>query len=113
MKSMKLAIVGSRNIRPFDITPYLPFVPKEIISGGARGVDSYARKFAIENNIPIREILPNYMKFGRGAPLIRDKQIVDESDFLLAFWDGKSRGTKYTIDYADKRGVPSVMFLMM
>ena len=102
----RLAIVGSRTCPPIDITPYLPFVPDTIVSGGALGADTYAREYAIKNNIPIVEFLPDYKRYGRNAPIIRNMQIVDNCDFLLAFWNGTSRGTKFTTNYADKRGVP-------
>ena len=102
----RLAIVGSRTCPPIDITPFLPFVPDTIVSGGALGADTYAKEYAIKNNIPIVEFLPDYKRYGRNAPIIRNMQIVDNCDFLLAFWNGTSRGTKFTTDYADKRGVP-------
>lgn len=103
---MRLAIIGSRNCPPVDIASYLPFVPDTIVSGGAKGADTYAKEYALKNDIPISEFLPDYRKYGRKAPLLRNLQIVDNCDFLLAFWDGTSRGTKFTIDYAEKRGVP-------
>ena len=103
---MRLAIIGSRTCPPVDIASFLPFVPDTIVSGGAKGADTYAKEYAIMNNIPIIEFLPDYRKYGRKAPLMRNLQIVDNCDFLLAFWDGTSRGTKFTIDYAEKRGVP-------
>jgi len=46
------------------------------------------------------EILPDYAKYGKSAPLIRNKEIVDKSDLIIAFWNGESKGTKYSIDYA-------------
>ena len=52
------------------------------------------------------EYLPDYDKYGKAAPLVRDRLIVDNSDCVLAFWDGKSRGTKYTLDYAREQGKP-------
>ncbi len=102
----RLAIVGSRDCPPIDIASHLPFIPDTIVSGGARGADTYAREYAMENGIPIIEFLPDYARYGRKAPLIRNIQIVDNCDFLIAFWNGISRGTKFTIDYAAKRGVP-------
>lgn len=102
----KLAIVGSRDCPSIDIAPHLPFVPDIIVSGGANGVDNYAKEYAIKNNIPIVEYLPQYGKYGRQAPIMRNIQIVEDCDFLLAFWNGTSRGTKFTIDYAIKRNVP-------
>ncbi|MDO4700541.1 MAG: hypothetical protein Q4A69_07655 [Moraxella sp.] len=46
---------------------------------------------------------PNYQRHGRAAAFIRNRLIVDTADVLIAFWDGKSTGTKYTIDYAKKQ----------
>lgn len=102
----RLAIVGSRDCPPIDITPHLPFIPCIIVSGGAKGADTFAKKYAIKNNIPIVEYLPQYDKFGRQAPIMRNIQIVDNCDFLLAFLNGTSRGTKFTVDYAIKQKVP-------
>lgn len=103
---MKLAIVGSRDCKSIDISSNLPFVPTAIVSGGARGADSLAKDFAYKNGLPLLEFLPDYKEYGRKAPIMRNIQIVENSDFVLAFWDGKSRGTKFTIDYARKKGVP-------
>ena len=102
---MRLAIIGSRTCPPVDIASYLHFVPDTIVSGGAKGADTYAKEYALKNGIPIIEFLPDYRKYGRKAPLMRNFQIVDNCDYLLAFWDGVSRGTKFTIDYAVKRGI--------
>jgi len=102
----RLAIVGSRDCPPIDITPHLSFVPDTIVSGGAKGADAYTKEYAVKNNIPIVEFLPQYDKYGRRAPLMRNIQIVENCDFLIAFWNGVSRGTKFTIDYAIKRDVP-------
>ena len=68
------------------------------------GADTYARLFAQQHNLQLIEFLPDYDKYGRNAPLIRNKLIVENCDCLIAFWDGKSRGTKYTLDYATKLG---------
>jgi len=101
---MKLAIIGSRNCPPIDIQSHLDSIPDAIISGGAKGADTYAREFAQEHGIEIIEFLPDYKRYGRGAPLMRNKLIVENCDCLLAFWDGKSKGTKFTIDYAKEMG---------
>lgn len=100
-----MAIVGSRSCPPIDIASYLPFVPDTIVSGGARGADTLAKEYAVRNDIPLIEFLPEYDRYGRRAPLMRNIQIVDNCDFLLALWDGRSPGTRFTIDYAVKRGV--------
>lgn len=62
---MRLAIIGSRTCPPIDIAFYLPFVPDTIVSGGANGADTYAKEYAIKNNIPIIEFLSDYRKYGR------------------------------------------------
>lgn len=103
---MKVAVIGSRNLRIDDLGKYLPPETTEIVSGGARGIDTCAREYAAENNIKLTEFLPDYEKYGRGAPLVRNDQIIAHSDLVLAFWDGKSRGTKYVIDKCHKIGVP-------
>ena len=103
---MKLAIVGSRKCPEIDIASHLPFMPDVIISGGAIGIDTLARQFAEQNKIPIIEFLPEYSNYGRKAPLMRNIQIVENCDSVLAFWDGKSPGTKFTIEYAKKLGKP-------
>lgn len=99
----KIAVVGSRGLHIDDIGEYLPENVSEIVSGGAKGVDACAREYALANGIKLTEFLPEYEKFGRAAPLKRNDTIVDYSDFVLIFWDGKSRGTKYVRDYCKKQ----------
>ena len=70
----------------------------EIVSGGARGIDACAKEYAQKNKIKITEFLPEYDKYGKVAPLKRNLQIIEYSDMVIAFWDGKSRGTKYVIE---------------
>ena len=103
---MKLAIIGSRSLHIPDLEKYMPDDVTEIVSGGAKGVDSDARNYAEKNGIKITEFLPDYTLYSRGAPLKRNIQIIEYADMVLAFWDGKSRGTKYVIDNCEKTGVP-------
>ena len=99
---MKIAIIGSRNIFIVDLGKYLPENVTEIVSGGAKGVDICARKYAENHNIKITEFLPEYSKYGKAAPLKRNIQIIEYADEVLAFWDGKSKGTKHVIDSCEK-----------
>ena len=103
---MKLAIIGSRTCPPIDIAAHLKYIPDTIVSGGAIGADTYAKEFAIKHNLKLIEFLPDYEKYGRKAPLVRNKLIVEECDCLIAFWDGKSKGTKHMIDIATERNLP-------
>lgn len=98
---MKLAVIGSRGLS-MDISPYIPDDCTEIISGGAVGIDTAAEYYADCHRISKHIIRPQYDKYGNKAPLIRNKLIVDIADEVLAIWDGRSRGTKYTIDYANQ-----------
>lgn len=95
---MKVAIVGSRNLIISDLGAYLPKDTTEIVSGGARGIDSCAREYAQTSGIKLTEFLPEYERYGRGAPIKRNREIIDYADIVIAFWDGRSRGTKYVID---------------
>ena len=99
---MKIAIIGSRNIFIDDLENYIPKNVTEIVSGGAKGIDTLAKEYAVKNNIVLTEFLPEYAKFGKAAPLIRNIQIIEYADEVLAFWDGKSKGTKFVIDACAK-----------
>ena len=108
---MKVAVIGSRNLKVDDLGKYLPDGVTEIVSGGARGVDTCAREYARANKIKLTEFLPEYDKYGRGAPLRRNITIIEYADLVLAFWDGSSHGTKYVIDNCKKRGVPVKVYV--
>ena len=99
---MKVAVIGSRNITIPNLGDYLPSECTELVSGGAKGVDTSAKEYAEAHDIKITEFLPDYANYGRGAPLKRNIQIIEYSDIVLAFWDGKSKGTKYVIDNCEK-----------
>ena len=105
---MKLAIIGSRGLFPSaeQIGSALFCEVTEIVSGGARGVDSCARAFAEARGIPYRDFLPDYAAFGRAAPILRNLSILDYADAVLAFWDGASRGTAFMIDRCKKQNKP-------
>ena len=100
---MRIAIIGSRSLSIEDFGAYVG-ADDEIITGGARGIDSCASKFASDNKIPCTEILPDYKRYGRSAPIIRNKEIVELCDKVIAFWDGRSRGTAFVISYAKAIG---------
>ncbi len=100
---MKVAIIGSRNLYIDNLEKYLPADISEIVSGGARGIDSCAKNYSLNTGIKLTEFLPDYVKYGKGAPLKRNLQIIEYADCVVAFWDGKSRGTKYVIEECKKR----------
>ena len=103
---MKLLIVGSRSITDIDISAYIPSNVDLIISGGAKGIDIIAEKYADEKRISKLIMRPEYNLYKRAAPLKRNDKMVDICDKVIVFWDGVSKGTKHTIDYAVKVGKP-------
>lgn len=109
---MKVAVIGSRGLSVSDLGKYLPENISEIVSGGARGVDTSAREFALSHGIKLTEFLPEYSRYGRAALLKRNISIIEYSDIVLAFWDGKSRGTKFVIDNCRKLGVEVRIYIM-
>lgn len=108
---MRLAIVGSREFENYDLVCVeVAKIQKTkkinlIVSGGAKGADTLARKFAALNKIPLMEFLPDYKRYGRGAPLQRNTLIVQNSDYVIAFVTPSSRGTLDTIKKAKQRGL--------
>lgn len=106
---MKVAVIGSRGLKVSNLEQYLPDGVSEIISGGAKGVDTSAREYALSHGIKLTEFLPEYKKYGQSAPLKRNIQIIEAADVVLAFWDGSSRGTKYVIDNCNKRNIPVIV----
>lgn len=107
---MRVAVIGSRGLTIDDLGKYLPEETTEIVSGGAKGIDTCAREYANSHGIKLTEFLPEYEKFGRSAPLKRNITIIEYSDIVLAFWDGKSRGTKFVIENCREMGVEVRIF---
>ena len=101
---MKILVAGSRSIKEFDLEPYMPKNAELIISGGASGIDDIAEKYADSHSISKLILRPNYRLFGKGAPLKRNEKMVDIADKIIAIWDGKSKGTYYTVKYAERTG---------
>lgn len=107
---MKLAVVGSREFSDYNlleehIMKNYPTVTT-IVSGGAKGADTYAELYAKKFGLHTEIEKPNWNLYGKSAGAIRNKAIVESSDMILAFWDGESKGTKITIDMAIKSGKP-------
>lgn len=89
---------------------YMSPITNTLISGGARGVDTWAAEKANEMGMRVVEIRANWNKYGKGAGFKRNKEIVMAAHEVVAFWDGTSRGTLHTINTAHKLKIPYVMF---
>ena len=108
---MKVIIAGSRSL-PVD-HPAIYYVADaylksglkatEIVSGGCRGVDLAGEAFAQERGIPIKRFIPDWDTHGKAAGPIRNKQMAEYGDALIAIWDGISRGTGSMVSYAEAK----------
>ena len=104
---MKVAVVGSRGLYIRDLGRYLPPDTSEIVSGGAAGVDTSARDYAIAHGLRLTEFRPDY---ARSAPLRRNRQIVEYADLVLLFWDGSSHGTRHVLELCRTLSKPHHLF---
>jgi hypothetical protein len=77
-----------------------------IIHGMASGVDTIAGNYGRDHNLRIVEFPADWERYGRAAGPIRNKEMIEYGDELLAFWDGKSKGTGGTIKLARRAGIP-------
>ena len=109
---MKLLIAGSRTVKRFDLSPHIPPETELIISGGAAGVDTLAERYADAHGISKLILRPDYRRYGRAAPLKRNERMVELADALVIIWDGSSRGTDYTHNYAKQLGKPIDLVLL-
>lgn len=103
---MKLMVVGSRSIKDFDLSPYISADVETVISGGAGGIDSLAEQYADQHRLSKYILRPRYNLYGRAAPLKRNEKMVEIADAVLIIWDGRSKGTQYTLKYAKKINKP-------
>jgi len=128
---MKIAVIGSRNWRNKLLiheimkeefqNEYGELNSNELISGGAIGVDSYAEAIFDDWNRCQKSInleqykkhiyKPDWNKYGKKAGYLRNQDIVFNADKLIAFWDGKSKGTKHSIDLAIEKGIPIDIYI--
>ena len=99
---MKLFIAGSRSITDFDLEPYIPNGTNTIISGGAEGIDAIAEEYADRKKLSKIILQPEYEKYGRRAPIMRNRQMASECDEGLVIWDGKSKGTLNSVNELTK-----------
>ena len=76
----------------------------EIVSGNASGADTFGEKYAEKNGFEVKIFKPDWKKYGRAAGPIRNREMLEyalaENAIVVAFWDGKSKGTKNMISQA-------------
>lgn len=108
----RIAVVGSRDFpHQHLVERFVYLLPKRwtVVSGGARGVDKWAEETAKQWRRPTKIYRPEWNKYGKKAGYIRNNQIVRNSDVVVAFWDGQSRGTKHSMQLAEYFGKPCII----
>lgn len=112
---MKIAVVGSRSLDNYQLVKSIleQYTFSQIVSGGAKGIDTLAEQYSDELGLikPL-VILPDWKQYNRGAGAVRNRKIVDTADFVVAIWDGKSKGTKISINHAKKINKPVFVWLI-
>lgn len=107
----KIIIAGGRDFNDYELLlnsvwPILKGNTNiEIVSGCASGADKLGEKFAESFGLPISKFPADWNKHGRSAGPIRNKKMAEYANELIAFWDGKSKGTKNMIETANKMGL--------
>lgn len=111
----RVIIAGTRDFKDYELLKsYCDYMLSNkadsgeeivIISGGASGADALGEKYAKERGYSLRQFPAQWDKYGRQAGPMRNREMAANADALIAFWDGKSRGTKNMINEAQKRGL--------
>ena len=109
MRDLNILIAGTRTYTDYaEAKEFISFYLSKIkstnnitvFSGGARGADTLGERYARENGYNIKYFLPQWEKYGKNAGPIRNKTMVQKADYVICFWDGKSRGTGSTVKFS-------------
>lgn len=112
---MKVIIAGSRDFNDYELLrekcdKALSLQKSvEVVSGTARGADLLGERYATERGYLITQFKPDWDKYGKRAGYLRNTEMADYADALIAFWDGESKGTKHMIDIATKKGLKIII----
>jgi len=104
----KVIVAGSRGFTNYELLKEEMSIicsgiyELEIVSGTARGADQLGEKWALENGFPVKRFPADWLKYGKSAGYVRNEQMAQYANCLIAFWDGISNGTKHMIELAKK-----------
>lgn len=113
MPTKRVVIAGCRDYNNYnEAKEYIDYCLSEIrkeneiiiVSGCASGADAIGERYAKEKGFKVEKHPANWNKYGKSAGPIRNKQMAEVSDYVICFWDQKSRGTKSMITYAKECG---------
>ena len=106
---MRTIVAGSRDIQNYsvvcDAVGASGFEITTVISGEARGVDLLGERWGREHNVPVEGFPADWKRHGKKAGVLRNIQMLENADALIAIWDVKSKGTKHMIDVATMKGL--------
>lgn len=111
----RVVVAGCRNYFDYrEAEAFIDFCLKNIkdeytlifLSGGAPGADALGERYAREHGYAIERFEADWEQFGKRAGPMRNEQMAKAADFVICFWDGKSRGTKSMIGFAEKYEKP-------
>lgn len=114
MERYKVIIAGGRHFKDYELLKekcdyYLKNKLKEfqvvIVSGNAAGADFLGERYAQERGLQCDARSAEWKKYGKSAGFIRNKEMAEIADALIAFWDGNSRGTANMINLAKSKGL--------
>ncbi len=108
-QNSRVAVVGSRSYSDLQsVRDFVGYLPQKctLVSGGAWGVDKAGECGAKLRNMKTDIYLPDWDKYGKTAGVLRNRKIVENSDFVVAFWKTGSKGTESTIQIAKELGKP-------
>lgn len=109
--TFRLIIAGSRTFTDYELLKrtldklLINKTDIEIVSGCAKGADKLGERYAAEHNYPVKHFPADWDAHGKGAGFIRNKQMAQYADALVAFWDGFSRGTEMMIELAREKNL--------
>ena len=110
---MKLIVAGSRTFQDYALLASVLGQHRhhitELLHGGARGADQLGFRWALKHHIRSRCFAADWERFGKSAGVRRNHQMAQAGDMLLAFWDGRSPGTRHLIGCMQQLGKPVVV----
>ncbi len=113
---MKVIVAGGRDFTNYALVEEAikisGFEISQIVSGKAKGVDTLGEVWALANNIPVEAFPADWSQHGRAAGPIRNKQMAEYADALIAIWDGESKGTANMIQQARNKQLNVFIYLV-
>lgn len=107
---MKVIVAGSRSI--VDISEVQKAITEsrfeitEVVSGTAKGVDKLGESYAVAHNIPVKKFPADWDRFRKKAGYLRNQEMAEYAEALIAIWDGESKGTAHMINIMKKIDKP-------